>query len=323
MVKRKTALLVSYNGSAFKGSQLQNTDVRTVERDLEQALYEAGCIAPSNHGNLSKVNWSRASRTDKGVHALCTVFAMKMLYDERPTERLLEDINSRLNSDIRLIGLRLVVDKFDAKKLSSYREYEYLFPYQALTLERTLDESVVQELNKIASKFQGTHKFHNYTRKLKMGDPQAKRYIVKFEALEPIQHNQVPFLRFKLTGQSFLYHQIRKMIAMTLGVFLEHFSLDAIQESFESENYFVPLAPAEGLMLSQISFVHYNRKNTHRPIAIGAQEEQQMQEFLETNLLPEIYSHYPTFLKFGTDLKSGNLRDYDDDTSKPSKKAES
>jgi hypothetical protein len=46
---------------------------KTIEGVLEKALFEAGLISPSNYGDFKKTKWSRSSRTDKGVHSLCTV----------------------------------------------------------------------------------------------------------------------------------------------------------------------------------------------------------------------------------------------------------
>lgn len=54
--KRKTAVLFAYNGLAFKGSQIQgDPEMRTVEKVLEQALFEIGCISEDNHNNLQKI----------------------------------------------------------------------------------------------------------------------------------------------------------------------------------------------------------------------------------------------------------------------------
>lgn len=44
-----------------------------MEDVLQAALDAAGCILPSNFGNLQKIGWSRSSRTDKGVHAQANV----------------------------------------------------------------------------------------------------------------------------------------------------------------------------------------------------------------------------------------------------------
>ncbi len=67
--KQRIALLVGYNGSDFSGSQ-KNPGVRTVEEELEKALYRLGVIAEFNFGDLKKIGWNRATRTDKRVHAL-------------------------------------------------------------------------------------------------------------------------------------------------------------------------------------------------------------------------------------------------------------
>jgi hypothetical protein len=44
-----------------------------VEGVLERALFEAGMISEANYGDFRKTKWARSSRTDKGVHSLCTV----------------------------------------------------------------------------------------------------------------------------------------------------------------------------------------------------------------------------------------------------------
>lgn len=46
-----------------------NEGARTVEAELELALYLAGVVSKDNFGNLRKVSWTRSGRTDKGVHA--------------------------------------------------------------------------------------------------------------------------------------------------------------------------------------------------------------------------------------------------------------
>ena len=49
-----------------------------MEDTLAAALVKSGAIAASNAGDLKKIGWSRSSRTDKGVHALAGVVALKM-----------------------------------------------------------------------------------------------------------------------------------------------------------------------------------------------------------------------------------------------------
>lgn len=42
----------------------------TIEGELEKALHKIGAIAECNFGDLHKIAFSRATRTDKKVHAL-------------------------------------------------------------------------------------------------------------------------------------------------------------------------------------------------------------------------------------------------------------
>lgn len=98
-------MIVGYNGSNFCGSQ-KNAGVRTVEEEIEKALFRMGLIADFNFGDLKKIGWNRATRTDKRVHALQNVFSCKVHMDKKEDE---EDVRKRLNKelpeDIKIFGL--------------------------------------------------------------------------------------------------------------------------------------------------------------------------------------------------------------------------
>lgn len=57
------------------GSSINRTlgENATIEQVLEAAMHKAGLISDQNFGSFSKIRWTRASRTDKGVHSLGTV----------------------------------------------------------------------------------------------------------------------------------------------------------------------------------------------------------------------------------------------------------
>ena len=67
--KIRVAIIVGYNGTDFCGSQ-KNPGVRTPEEELEKALFKINCISKFNFGDLKKIGFTRATRTDKTVHAL-------------------------------------------------------------------------------------------------------------------------------------------------------------------------------------------------------------------------------------------------------------
>lgn len=135
-------MMVGYNGSEFFGSQ-KNQNVRTVEDEIEKALRDINAIAPFNYGDLKKISWSRATRTDKSVHALQNVFSCKVHLSRKMRENHLEDFRQKLNegiqarledkNEIKVFCLVEVSNRFNAKINASYREYSYYLPSFLLT----------------------------------------------------------------------------------------------------------------------------------------------------------------------------------------------
>lgn len=80
-----------------------NPGQETVEKALEEALFRAGGISAENHEMLQKVAWSRAARTDKGVHAAGNVIALKMMFDG--SEEMIQRVNSFLPPTLRVVSI--------------------------------------------------------------------------------------------------------------------------------------------------------------------------------------------------------------------------
>ena len=78
--KVKFAVFFGYSGKGFNGLQFQRnqTNVKTIERALEDAFVESLQISPLNQGDPYKTGWGRASRTDKGVHAVMNGINVKL-----------------------------------------------------------------------------------------------------------------------------------------------------------------------------------------------------------------------------------------------------
>lgn len=132
-------MIVGYNGSEFCGSQ-KNTGVRTVEEQIEKALFEINAISHFNFGDLKKIAWNRATRTDKTVHALQNVFSCKvhLSREEKEANNGLEPFRERLNkaldkdgkfeSEIKIFCVIEVSNRFNSKINTSHREYSYFLP---------------------------------------------------------------------------------------------------------------------------------------------------------------------------------------------------
>lgn len=78
------------------------------------ALHKAGHISADNVGSFHKVKWSRASRTDKGVHSLGTVIALRMnvedsmLHQDTEGSEIANGINKHLPPNARVLSVQKV-----------------------------------------------------------------------------------------------------------------------------------------------------------------------------------------------------------------------
>jgi tRNA pseudouridine(38-40) synthase len=108
--------------------------VRSVEEEIEKALYAIGAIADYNYGDLKKIAFNRATRTDKRVHALQNVFSCKVQMDKDEDEEAFRaKLNSKLPDDIKVFCVCRCSNRFNAKNCTSNREYSYYLPAFLLT----------------------------------------------------------------------------------------------------------------------------------------------------------------------------------------------
>ncbi|KAG6610796.1 tRNA pseudouridine(38-40) synthase [Phytophthora cinnamomi] len=124
--KRRYGLWVAFCGKNYSGMQM-NEGVKTIEAELERALFAAGGIAESNFGFLQKIGWSRAARTDKGVHAAGQLLTAKLHVGD-DVAGFVAKVNAALPADIRVMHMVTVTKNFNAKMTCDQRTYEYLAP---------------------------------------------------------------------------------------------------------------------------------------------------------------------------------------------------
>ena len=175
--KQKFALLTGYAGCAFHGSQINPTHP-TVEGALLRGLHASGLLDPRTD-TLAKAGWSRASRTDRGVHAVGNVFSLKL---RLPRGELLRNghapapltrLNAALPAGLRGLALVRTPGSFSAYTDAASRVYHYFLPLEAVaggrppggdpTVYSPHEAAVVSKLNTLLSSFVGTHHFHNFT----------------------------------------------------------------------------------------------------------------------------------------------------------------
>lgn len=165
--------------------------------------------------------------------------------------------------------------------------------YVAAKRRYRVTPSRIEKLQEALSLYEGTHNFHNYTILKTFKDPSAKRHIKSFIVNpKPIQIRDTEWLSIKVHGQSFMMHQIRKMIAMAVMVTRCGAPTDLIPESYGPRRISIPKAPGLGLLLERPVFDEYNKRAKseydREPIEFGNYEEK-IQEFKDREIYRRMF----------------------------------
>lgn len=132
-------------------------------------------------------------------------------------------------------------------------------------------EAEKERFNRILKYYEGTHNFHNFTTRTKAEDPAAKRYILSFNANTVLNIDGIDFIKCEVVGQSFMLHQIRKMIGLAVAIMRNCCPESMMEKAFEQKvNINVPMAPEVGLYLDECFFSSYNQKwkDTHEELSM-------------------------------------------------------
>lgn len=303
VVKKKVGLLIGYDGANYYGLQ-RNAGVETISDAIERALHVAGAISDENFGHLEKIKWQVAARTDRGVSAAGNIISAKLLLQKDEVgsgtalTRTTARINEALPDGIRLFGIKYATSGFSARGNCGERWYEYMLPMSSLQGDGTLES-----FRGILKQFEGPHFFHNYTVGPNHVVPpvqQASRYVTLATCdPDPVYLNDDlgsdphtnGWIRIRIRGQSFMLHQIRKMMSLALLIYNGKVPGDAIQRSFCRMTHInVPPAPAEGLYLDSCHFHWYNKRQaTALPEPISLSEYDSVREkFKHDYILPSL-----------------------------------
>ncbi|XP_061448321.1 tRNA pseudouridine(38/39) synthase isoform X2 [Rhineura floridana] len=225
--RRHVALKIAYLGWEYQGFASQENTNNTIEEKLFEALSKTRLV-----DSRQTSNYHRCGRTDKGVSAFGQVISLdlrsnlsedkavnkpegttKDVATDTPEEILYTHIlNQVLPPDIRILAWAPVDPSFSARFSCLKRTYRYFFPHADLD---------VALMNTAAQKFVGTHDFRNLCKMdVANGVTNFQRTVLTAEVKcvnreeEMEQHNPFQMYQFEVTGQAFLYHQVRCMMAI-------------------------------------------------------------------------------------------------------------
>ena len=219
----------AYDGKKFHGYARQ-PNLKTVEGDLIEYLMKCGIIQDTKESAFRS-----ASRTDKGVSALGNVVAFNTDISKK---NILQNFSDDFSS-ILLYGIKDVEQDFNPRH-AKFRQYSYYLPITNLDIER-----IIFALNC----FSGEHNFSNYAKL----EPHRKP-IRTIDNILFTQENDILILDF--FAQTFLWHQIRRIISALIKVGSGKLEIEEIRKALNNPEKKVDfgLAPAKPLILKDVVF---------------------------------------------------------------------
>jgi tRNA pseudouridine38-40 synthase len=201
---------ISYDGSGFRGSQLQ-PDSRTVVGEISRALSKV-----LDHPARPRM----ASRTDSGVHATGQVIGFRTS-SNRTSEQVRKGLNALLPDDIRVLDCMEVGFDFNARHSALGKIYLYRMlragecPPMMRSYVLFLPEEKRFDLPAFESEahvLEGMHDFRSFSPRLEPGEKPVKT-IWRVAVV-----NAPPLIEVRIAGSGFLYQMVRRIIGQLVGV---------------------------------------------------------------------------------------------------------
>lgn len=234
---------ISYNGSKFYGFQRLDKK-KTIQGELEKVLTKI---------NKTVVYVKGAGRTDRGVHAR----DQKVHFDlsiEIPPNRLIEAMNSMLDSAIHVNDCKYVDDNFHARFDVKRKRYEYVInmgKYDSIqddfiyNYNHHLD---IKSMKLAAKHLVGMHSYEAFT----SGERDSYDsiiYKINFKVKKDL-------LYIIFEGKSFYRYMVRNMVGALMLVGTKKIKSSDMAVMIESEknmfNYMT--VPANGLYLDKVDY---------------------------------------------------------------------
>jgi tRNA pseudouridine38-40 synthase len=236
-----------------------------------EALVASGLVEDRVRRNWAALHWSEASRTDKGVHCCAQVLSLHCHFPPRTRLRdLVALISAHLprDSTVRIWAAITLGLRFNAQRSAESRRYGYLLPLSILA-----PGSLAALAREVLPLFVGSHKFHNFTRKVSALSPSAKRTVFAFSVSDPLPIKKRQYVLFTIRGNSFLFNQIRIMMALVVLISVGRFDVADVPKAFADDAIDLPVFPGEGLFLDQVEYTGFMRVSNETGIFTGVAKD--------------------------------------------------
>ena len=243
---RRVKLVLSYDGTAYGGSQRQK-NAPTIQQTLEEALRKI---------LREKVRLLFAGRTDAGVHAEGQVASFSTRR-KIPLRGLQRGLNAILPKDIIVRSATQVPSDFHPRFHPSLKEYRYTIwnhpvptPFlreYAFHVPQPLD---LPAMRRAARLLVGKHDFKSF-----QASDQKKRSSVRTLHRLSIRR-EGSLIQMNFQGDGFVYRMVRNIVGTLLDVGISRRAPEDILRLLSKKDRRLagPTAPAKGLCLVKILY---------------------------------------------------------------------
>ena len=246
-MKKNIAVVLQYEGTRYRGWQVQGNTDRTIQGKLEELVSRMAGIRTEVHGS---------GRTDAGVHALAQTANFRIDTDMTPAQ-IMDYMNRFLPGDISVISAREEKEGFHSRLSASAKTYRYRIMTGMIpdVFKRrytyyhpdALDQSGMREG---AELFLGRHDFFAF-----QDNRRLRKSSVRDIYSVSISENENELI-LDITGNGFLYHMARIMAGTLIERGEGKRQPGTIITAFDSGNRQDAgmLAPPEGLFLKEVIY---------------------------------------------------------------------
>jgi len=235
----RIALILSYDGTDFYGSQIQKTFYPTIMGTLQNILQQLNITSPL----------IASGRTDKGVHATAQVCHLDLPPFWKDTDKLKRVLNTMTPNSLHVKKIFRVSENFHARYSAITRTYRYVIstkepnPFESRYVT-FLPSCNYEKIKRDIHLFKGEHDFAFFE---KTGSDTTTTIRTIYKAFA-YKHKNYIILNYEANG--FLRSQVRLMSGALLNL-----EKQQIQQMLDlSYKYKLKPVPPQGLYLAKIKY---------------------------------------------------------------------
>lgn len=250
---RNIKLTIEYDGTLFKGWQIQDKKSRTLQGEIEKALSK---LCGENIPLIA------SGRTDRGVHALEQVANFKTR-SKRPLAVIQKALNALLPDDITIRKVEEIQARFHAQYSAKSKTYRYtvLNRETRSSLDRNFYLLYPWKLNipllrQEAKSLIGRHDFKSF----QSSDPAQKSLPFEKNSVRTLKHIDIKkegdYIYINIEANGFLYKMARNIIGSLLEVGRGHLPKGSLKKILARKERVKTLktAPPQGLCLINVRY---------------------------------------------------------------------